>query len=170
MDVMEAIRTRRSIRAYLDKPVEEEKLKRVLEAARLAPSAKNMQEWKFIVVRDPATRQKLVEAAKGQKFVGEAPVVIAACGTKPDYVMSCGQLSHTVDVSIAVTHMCLQAVAEGLGTCWLGAFYEDQAKKILGVPDGVRIVALLPLGYPKESPAARPRKALGEIVCYDRWG
>ncbi len=169
MDVIEAIRRRRSIRKYQNKPVEEEKLNRVLEAGRLAPSAKNLQDWRFIVVRDPDTRRRLAEAAKNQWFIAEAPVVIAACGTETNYVMTCGQHTYTIDVSIAVDHMTLEATELGLGTCWIGAFYEDRVKEILGIPDHIRVVALLPLGYPAEEPAARPRKPLNEIVCYEKW-
>jgi nitroreductase len=171
MNVSEAIRRRRSVRAYLDKPVEQEKLERVLEAARRAPSAKNMQEWKFVVVRDKATREKLIDAARGQKFVGEAPVVIAACGTITDYVMTCGQLTYPIDVAIAVDHMTLQAAEEGLGTCWIGAFHEDKAKELLGIPKEIRVVALLPLGYPAESlaPREKARKPLSEIVLWEKW-
>lgn len=169
MDVIEAIRRRRSIRKYQNKPVEEEKLNRVLEAGRLAPSAKNLQDWRFIVVRDPDTRRRLAEAAKNQWFIAEAPVVIAACGTETKYVMTCGQHTYTIDVSIAVAHMTLEATELGLGTCWIGAFYEDRVKEILGIPDHIRVVTLLPMGYPAEEPAARPRKPLNEIVCYEKW-
>ena len=169
MNVYEAIGARRSIRNYLDRPVEEDKLLRVLDAGRRAPSARNAQEWKFCVARDKATRQKLMAAARNQAFVGEAAVVIAACAVETNAVMSCGQLAYPIDVAIAVDHMTLAAVEEGLGTCWVGAFYEDQVKQILGIPATVRVVQLLALGYPKSLPEARPRKPLGEIVCYDRW-
>lgn len=168
MDLMEAIRGRRSIRSFLDRPVEEEKLQAVLEAGRLAPSARNMQDWRFIVVRDRTTRLRLAEAARRQAFVGQAPVVIAACGTS-DLVMTCGQPAYVVDVAIGVDHMTLAAFSLGLGTCWIGAFYEDQVKQILGVPDGVRVVALLPLGYPAQAPHTMPRKSLAEVVAYERW-
>jgi nitroreductase len=168
MDLMDAIRARRSIRNYLDRPVEEEKLLAVLEAGRLAPSAKNMQDWKFIVVRDAATRQKLAGAARDQLFVGQAPVVIAACGTS-DLVMTCGQPAYAIDVAIALDHMTLAAAALDLGTCWIGAFYEDRVKEILGVPQEIRVVALLPLGYPAERPAPRPRKSLDEVVTWEHW-
>lgn len=167
MNVTEAIRTRRSIRVYRKTPVEEEKLSRVLEAARLAPTARNMQERKFVVVRDPEKRRRLVKAAKNQTFVGQAPVVIVACGTIPDYVMSCGQLAYPIDVAIAVDHMTLQAVEEGLGTCWVCAFNEEEVKAILEIPEKIRLVALLSLGYPAESPGARPRESLDEMVCFD---
>ena len=169
MDVMTAIQTRRSVRSYTDRPIEEEKLQAVLEAARLAPSARNMQEWKFVVVRDPATRQQLAKAAKDQAFVGQAPAVIAACATAPDYVMSCGNPASLIDLAIAVDHMTLKAVEEGLGTCWIGAFDQNRVKTILGAPENVNIVVLLPIGYPADQPSAKSRKLLAEIVCHDRW-
>lgn len=168
MELMEAIRGRRSTRSFLDRPVEEEKLEKILEAGRLAPSARNMQDWRFIVVRDEATRQRLAEAARNQEFVGQAPVIIAACGTS-DLVMTCGQPAYAVDVAIAVDHMTLAAFSLGLGSCWIGAFYEDQVKKILGVPNEVRVVALLPLGYPEGPTPATPRKSLEDVVAYERW-
>lgn len=169
MNVMEAIRTRRSIRAYKDQPIEEEKLKRVLEAGRLAPSASNQQEWKFLVVRDKETRAKLAEAAHGQTFVGEAAAVIVGCAVETSKVMSCGQLAYPVDLAIALDHMTLAAVEEGLGTCWIGAFEEGDAKKILGIPEQVRVVSLLPIGYPQSEPSARPRKSLDEVVAWEKW-
>jgi nitroreductase len=169
MEIMEAIRSRRSIRSYQDRPIEDEKLARVLEAGRLAPSARNLQEWKFIVVRDKDKRQELSTAARGQTFVEQAPVVIAACGTETEYVMTCGQHCYPIDVAIAVDHMSLTATYLGLGSCWIGAFFEDQVKQILGIPEKIRVVVMLTLGYPAESPAARPRKKLEEIVAYDRW-
>jgi nitroreductase len=169
MDVYDVIRSRRSIRKFQLRDIEEDKLRRVLEAGLAAPSASNRQPWRFIVVRDPKKRKALVEAAKGQRFVGEAPVVIAACGVTPDYIMTCGQPAYSVDVSIAVDHMTLAAVAEGLGTCWIGAFYEDKAKAILGVPEDTRIVALLPIGYPAHEPSPTPRKSYESRVCLESW-
>ena len=168
MDLMQAIRTRRSIRSFLDKSVEEEKLLAVLEAGRLAPSARNMQDWRFIVVRDAATRQRLAKVARDQQFVGQAPVVIAACGTS-DLVMTCGQPAYAIDVAIAVDHMTLAAASLDLGTCWIGAFYEDKVKEILGVPQEIRVVALLPLGYPAQDTGPRPRKTLDEVVAWEHW-
>lgn len=168
MDLFEAIRGRRSIRSFMDRPVEEEKLSAVLEAGRLAPSARNLQDWRFVVVRDPATRKRLAEAARNQEFVGQAPVVIAACGTS-DMVMTCGQPACVLDVTIAVDHMTLAAVAEGLGTCWIGAFYEDKVKEVLGIPEQIRVVALLLLGYPAQAARSTPRKKMDEILAYERW-
>jgi len=169
VDVIKAIMGRRSVRSYQPKPIEQEKLNGILEAARLAPSARNMQEWRFVVVRDPDTKKKLVPAAKNQAFVGEAAVVIAACAVETQHIMTCGQLCYPIDLAIAVDHMTLKAWEEGIGSCWIGAFHEDQVKEILEIPQNIRIVSLLALGYPKETPSARPRKPLQEIVCYDKW-
>lgn len=170
MDVMKAIETRRSIRRYLDKPVEDEKLKKVLEAGRLAPSARNNQEWKFVVVRDPAKRREMMAATtKGQVFVGQAPIVIACCAVDAERLMSCGQKAGPIDVAIAVDHMTLAAVELGLGTCWVCAFNEAPVKKALKIPNGPRVIALLTLGYPESQPAPTPRKPLDEIVCYEDW-
>jgi len=171
MDVMEAIRQRWSVRQYLDKPVEEEKLTRVLEAARMAPSACNLQEWRFVVVRSAETRQKLMVAASRQRFVAEAPVVIAACAETDNYVMRCGQLSYPIDVAIAVDHITLKAVEEGLGSCWVGSFYEEEVRKILGIPPQIRVVQILTLGYPaEEPPREKSRQAFKKIVMWERWG
>ncbi len=167
MNVMEAIKERRSVRAYKQKPVPEEKLQKILEAARLAPSAGNRQPWKFVVVREEEKRKKLAEAAANQSFVAEAPVVIAAVALNPDYVMRCEVPSYAVDLAIAVDHMTLAAVEEGLGTCWIGAFYQNQVKEILNIPEKYKVVALLPLGYPADNPRGKSRKSLDEIICYE---
>jgi len=170
MDIFEAIKKRRSIRKYKDKQVEEEKILKILESARLAPSAKNLQEWRFIVVRDKEKRKKLSEAARNQKFVEEAPVVIVCCAETDEYRMTCGQLSYPIDVAIAVEHMVLTAVEEGLGTCWIGAFYEDKVKEILNIPEEIKVVELLTLGYPDEEPPSRSRLSLEDIVKWENWG
>ncbi|MCL7413163.1 MAG: nitroreductase family protein [ANME-2 cluster archaeon] len=169
MDVQKAIQLRRSIRAYDPREVEEDKLMRVLESGRLSPSAGNRQERRFIIIRDANTRKLLGEAAGNQRFVAEAPVVIAACSVEKEYVMSCGQLAYPIDTAIAVDHMTLQAVEEGLGTCWIGAFNEKKVKEILQIPDDVRVVSLLPLGYPSTVPQSKPRKRLDEIVMWETW-
>ena len=169
MDVMEAISARRSIRSYLDKPVEPDKLARVLEAGRLAPSASNQQPLRIIVVTDPAVRKELAKAARDQKFVGEAPVVLVGCATKTDRVMTCGQHCYPIDLAICLTTISLAAVNEGLGTCWIGAFFEEKVKDLLGIPPEVRVVELMPLGYPAEKPAARPRKPMEEFRVMEKW-
>ncbi len=170
MDVMSAIKKRKSVRGFLEKDVEEEKLKTILEAARLAPSAGNRQEWRFIVVRDKATREKLIKAAKNQAFVAEAPVVIVCCAQTDNHTMTCGQLCYPIDLAIAIDHMTLMAVELGLGSCWVGAFYEQEVKKILDIPKEIHVVELLPLGYPKDpKEIGKDRKPLKEIVMYERW-
>ena len=170
MEVHEAIAYRRSIRNYLDKPIEEEKIERVLEAGRLAPSAANKQEWHFIIVRDKELLEKLMKAAGDQKFVAEAPVVIAACALDSSHVMKCGQPSYSIDVAIALSFMNLRATELGLGCCWIGHFEEGEVKEILKIPDNVRIVQLMTLGYFEENPPPKSRKRPDEIVSYDYWG
>jgi len=170
MDVLIAIKTRKSVRKYLKRNVEEEKLTAILEAGRLAPSASNRQEWRFVVVRAPEKRVKLAEAANQQTFVGEAPVVIAACAVTDAHLMRCGQACYPIDVAIALDHMSLAAAELGLGTCWIGAFDEDQVKKILNIPQEIRVVALMPLGYPSDpSVISKNRLPLSEIVKHDHW-
>ncbi len=169
MDVFTAISNRRSVRKYLAKEVEEHKIEKILEAGRLSPSAANRQEWKFIVVKDKAIKAQLVAAARGQSSVAEAPVVLVGCAVDASAIMPCGQYSYTVDLSIAFSYMILEAQELGLGTCWLGAFDEGAVKKALGVPEEVRVVAMTPLGYPAESPPARPRKSTKEIVSYEKY-
>jgi len=169
VEVFTAIRQRRSVRAYKNTHVEEDKLRKILEAARLSPSASNRQEWKFVIVKKKETSQKLAKAALEQSFIGEAPVVIVACATETKSVMLCGQPAYTVDVSIACAFMILQAYELGLGTCWIGAFKEDQVKKILKIPESVRVVAMIPLGYPDEEPSQSSRKGLDQIVCFEKY-
>jgi nitroreductase len=170
LNVMDAIRTRKSVRRYLDKPVEEAKLNRVLEAGRLAPSSSNRQEWRFVVVRDPETRKALAEIAGRQAFVGEAPLIMVACADSDGHVMSCGQTSYPIDVAIALDHMTLAAVEQGLGTCWIGNFDENKVKSLLSIPERIRVVQLMPLGYPVNASAVeKKRLPLEQIVKFDHW-
>jgi len=166
MNVFEAIKNRYSCRSYKTGPVPEEKLKKVLEAARLAPSAHNEQEWKFVVVKNLEKRREVSEAA-GQSFIAEAPVIIAAVATDPEHIMSSGVPAYAVDLAIAVEHMALQAVEEELGTCWIGAFGQEEVKKVLNIPDEYKVVALMPLGFPADKPKEKIRKKLDEIVSED---
>ena len=168
MDVYEAMKSRCSVRMYKDRPVEADKLQRILEAGRTAPTARNRQEFKIVVVRDAELRRRLGEAAD-QPFVGEAPVVIAVVGLMPEAIMHCGIPTDPVDGAIVIDHMVLAAVAEGLGTCWIGHFDQDKCRSILGVPDSAKIIELLPLGYAAGGRSDKPRKALDELVRYDRF-
>ena len=170
MAVLDCIMKRYSVRAYLDKPVENDKLSAVLEAARLAPSARNCQQLRYVVVRSKETIKKLCEAANKQAFVGQAPVVIVACAVNLDYVMRCGQTAYPIDTGIALEHMALQAAEEGLGTCWIGSFFEDQVKAILGTPDKcVRVVELMTLGYPADKAPEKHRMAVSHVVSEEKW-
>ena len=169
MDFLELVETRHSVRHYQPRDVEPEKLERILEAVRLAPSGSNRQPWKFVVVRDPEVRRRLVEACSGQQSVAQAPVIIAGVGLMPDRVMRCGVPGDPVDVAIAMEHLALAATAEGLGTCWIGAFYQDKVREVLGIPDSVKVIECMTLGYPEGDPRPKTRKPLDEIVCYDRW-
>ena len=163
MTVMNAIEMRRSIRAYAEKPVEAEILNRVMEAGRLAPTAGNHQNLKLIAVADPNLKAKL--GACGPDFIAGAPVLMAVCATAQS-TMRCGQPRETIDASIALSFMMLEAAELGLGTCWIGHFDADAAAKVLALPPQAYVVALTPLGYPAESPDARPRKAIETIAEY----
>ena len=170
MTILETIKGRFSVRNYLSEPVSEKDLETILEAARLSQSAKNLQDWRFIVVREKSKRQELSVAAKGQRFVAEAPVTIVCCGIGTDYVMTCGQHSYSLDVAIAMENMALTAHELGLGTCWLGAFYEGQVKKALSIPEeDVRVVGMLTVGRPAVQAPEKRRMEIDEIVMYDKW-
>lgn len=164
MDVYEAIKTRFSVRLYTDQAVEEDKLRRVLEAGRLSPSARNRQERKFVVVQDAQCRKAIADASE-QPWMAQAPVVIAVVGLT-DYVMSCNVPADPVDCAIALDHIALAAVAEGLGTCWVGHFDQDKCRKLLKVPASATIIQLLTLGY--TTTKARPTKnrlPYDKVVC-----
>jgi len=170
MNVIDAIKTRKSVRAYRDQPVEDAKLAAILEAARLAPSASNRQEWRFVLVRDPETRRKISEIAGSQEFIAEAPVVIVACAETDGRIMKCGQACYPIDVAIALDHISLAAVELGLGTCWVGHFDEDAVKNLLGIPSAIRIIELMPLGYPVDpAPIQKNRFPMSTIVKYEQW-
>jgi nitroreductase len=168
MDLMNVIRARCSVRKYRPEVVPEEKIEKVLEAARLAPSWANGQCWTFIVVTDPKVKLRLTEGENA--WVGEAPVVIAACADPKKSGEKKDQGYYLVDIGIAMEHLVLAATELGLATCWIGWFDEAKAKSALGVPKEIRVVALTPLGYADETPEERPRRALSEIVYREQWG
>ena len=171
MDFYEVVQKRKSVRAYKKDPIPDEVLNRILEATRIAPSAKNIQPWKFIVVKDPKVIEELVPACNNQRFVGEAPIIICAVGLENEAWGRMGGYwkSLEVDVTIAFEHLMLAAANEGLGTCWIGSYKEPDVKRLLKIPDGVKVIALTPLGYPAQEPVARPRKPLDEIISYDKF-
>jgi len=173
MDIFQVIRDRRSIRKYQDTPVEDEKIRQVLDAARLAPSWKNMQCWRFLVLREQADRTKLLASIPddnpGKKAIAAAPVVIIVCADPAESDVENGIEYYIADTAIAFEHLCLTAHALGLGTCWMGWYNEEQIKSAFNIPDSIRIVSLTPLGYPNQEPKPRPRKELADIAFYDIW-
>ena len=164
MDIFEAIRTRRSIRRFRQKPIPDEKLEMILEAGRLAPSAGNRQPWRFVVVKDPERKGALAKAADNQRFIADASVIVVALGdpeASPRWFRQ--------DPMIAVEHMVLAATALDYGTCWIGAFSEEDVKRILEIPEKLKVIALMPIGFPDEAPAPRARKSLKEIVFLEKY-
>ncbi len=168
MNVSECIGKRYSCRSYEDKAIEQEKLDQILEAARLAPSAKNLQDWRFVVVTDKEIKEKVAKAANNQMFIAKAGAIIAACSTCKE-VMRCGQAIGPIDVAIALDHITLQATELKLATCWIGSFYPDKVRPILGIPEDVDIVELMALGYPADKPSQAKREPTEKIFCYESW-
>jgi len=166
MDFYDVIRKRRSVRAYRREPVEEDKLRRVLEAARAAPTAANRQPIHIYVVRNAGLRERLLEVYP-QKWFANAPVIICMC-TRPEeaWQRTDGKNYADVDATIAMDHLILAAAAEGLGTCWIGAFKPERLRELLGLPHELEPLALTPLGYPAAEPVPTPRKPLDELVEY----
>jgi nitroreductase len=169
MALIPVIENWQSIKQYSDDPVDKEALERVLEAGRKAPSAKNRQPWRFIVVDDESTRKRMEAAAFGQEHVGRAPVIIAACTTNVDYRMPNGQWSYPIDLTMAVSFMMLQASEEGLGSCVVTTYDEQEIKDILTVPYSMRVVMLLLVGQPAGKPFPTQRKPLKRIASYNHW-
>lgn len=158
MDVLEAIEKRRSIRKYKPSAIRKEHLEGILEAGRLAPSAGNRQPWRFIVVRSTERKKLLAKASQKQMFLADAGAIVVALAdpeASPKWFKQ--------DVMIALEHMVLASISLGYGTCWIGAFEEAQVKQVLGVPERMTVVALLPVGIPDEQPQPRPRKEFDEI-------
>jgi nitroreductase len=168
MTVLEAIRKRYSCRAYQDKPIEREKLESIFEAARLAPSAKNLQDWRFVAVTDKETKRKIAQAANNQTFLQNAGAIIVACSVSNE-VMRCGQAVGPIDVAIALEHIALQATELGLASCWIGSFYPEKVRPIVGMPEDVAIIELLALGYPADNRKEPNREPLEKILCYEKW-
>ena len=172
MNVHEAIRNRRSVRAYAGKPIPEKVMERMRAALRSAPSACNLQPWRFILVLDEKLRRDVAQAANGQNWMADAPVIVVACGLPAEAYKKMGGAGNSVevDVSIAVDHLTLAAAAEGLGTCWIGAFDPQKTREILGIPSEVEVVELLPLGYPRDpAPVEKSRLPMDTIVHRERW-
>jgi len=170
MDFQELIRKRYSVRAYKPDPVEEEKLARVLEAARLAPTAANRQPFRVVVVATKGREEEL-RRVYGREWFTQAPLVLAVCAVPGEsWVRKYdGWNAAEVDATIAMTHIILAAAAEGLGTCWIAAFDPQAAREVLGLPPEVVPSAFTPLGYPADTQPPRKRRPLSELVRRDRW-
>lgn len=170
MEILPAIAQRFSVHHFKDTPVAEEALDRILEAGRLAPSAKNRQPWRYIVMRDPQMRAKILQAAYNEPAVAEAPVLIAVCSTNIDYRMPNGQLAYPIDLTFGGAFMCLQAVHEGLGCCINTTFEENEIRDLLTVPYSMRVVMLLCIGHSADKQPSEPvRLAKSRIVSYEHW-
>ncbi len=169
MEVLKEISGWVSISDFLPEEVPGEAIDRIISAARRAPSAKNRQPWRLVVVKNPGVRAKIHEAAYLQEHVGKAPVIIAACTTNIDYRMPNGQLAYPIDIGIAVSFMMIQSRAEDLGAHVVTTFDEEQVKEILTVPYQMRIVALMLLGYPASAPLQPERRPLDQLVAFDHW-
>ena len=171
MEVFEAIEKRRSIRAFKNMDVPEETVEKLIEAARWAPSAGNIQPWEFIIIRNKEIKHRLAAAALNQTFIEDAPVVIVVCANELRSSYGYGTRGATLyciqDTAAATQNILLTATALGLGACWVGAFNEEQVRKVLNIPNGIRPVAIIPIGHPAEKPAPRPRRPLNEIVHYE---
>ncbi|MFC1780639.1 nitroreductase family protein [Planctomycetota bacterium] len=168
MALLEVIKKRYSCRSYLEKDIEQEKLDEIFEAARLAPSAKNLQDWRFVVVTDKVIKAELATATNRPPLFSKAGAIIVACSNN-DYVMKCGQAIGPIDVSIALEHISLQATELDLATCWIGSFDTQKVKEVLGIPVDINIIELMALGYPSEEGKQNKREPLENILCYNKW-
>jgi nitroreductase len=171
MELSEAIKGRRSIRAFRQRDVPEETVEKLIDAARHAPSAGNIQPWEFVVVRKLEVKRKLARAALNQAFVEETPVVIVVCANENRSSMGYGFRGKTLyciqDTAAATQNILLTAYSLGLGACWIGAFNEEEAKRALNAPECMRPVAIIPVGYPDETPSHRGMRPLSQIIHYD---
>ncbi|MFB0523850.1 MAG: nitroreductase family protein [Candidatus Bathyarchaeia archaeon] len=170
MSVLDVIRNRGSIRRYKAKQISEDELTKILEATRLAQSAANRQPWQFIVVTDQAIKSRLVAAARNQNFVGEAAAVLVCLADQYESAKVGPFEGFLIDLAIAIENMALTAWNLGIGSCWIGAYNEDEVKELLEVPENLRVVSLLTLGYPDQEPRGKYRKSLNEIVHFEKYG
>jgi len=171
MDVLEAIKGRRSIRTFKSKEVTQETVEKIIDAVRWAPSAGNIQPWEFIIIREPEIKRRLVEAALDQTFIEEAPVVIVVCANENRSSQGYGIRGKTLyciqDTAAAIQNLLLTAYSFGLGACWIGAFEEEEARETLKIPSGIRPIAIIPVGYPAETPPPRSKRPMSQIVHYE---
>jgi nitroreductase len=172
MELSEAIKKRRSIRAFKKQDVPEEIVEKLIDAARWASSAGNIQPWEFVIIRNHDVKEELVKAAD-QAFVEEAPVVIVVCANEKLSSMGYGVRGRTLyciqDTAAAIQNILLTAHSLGLGSCWIGAFNEYKVKKAVNAPKGIRPIAIIPVGYANETPSQRNRRPLNQIMHYENF-
>ena len=181
MALLDIIRKRKSVRSFIDKPVEREKISLCLEAARLAPSACNAQPWRFVIVDDKELKDKLCnQAFSGMysmcSFAKTAPVIVVVISEKQKFITKVGAAVrgiqfYLIDIGISCEHFVLQATELGLGSCWIGWFDEKKVKKTLNIPKGEKVDALIALGYYQdlEPPPEKDRKSFDEIVSFNKY-
>lgn len=173
MEVWRAIRDRRSVRSFRPDPIPEEDLRKILDAGRWAPSAGNMQPLEYVVVRERGVKKRLAEAALNQSFVAEAPVAVVVCANVPRTVRRYGERGSELyviqDTAAATQNIHLMAHALGYATCWVGAFDEGAVAEVVDVPEGVRPLAIVPIGMADESPDAPPRRDLDVMIHEDTY-
>jgi len=171
LNIFDLFKSRRSIRSFKSEDVPDEYIKKILEAARWAPSAGNIQPWEFIIVKNPETKREIARAALNQTFIEEAPIVIVVCADESRSSWAYGSRGANLyciqDTAAATENMLLAACALGLGACWVGAFREDEVKRVLKIPRGLRPVAIVPMGYPAERPNPPPKRRLEDIIHYE---
>jgi nitroreductase len=173
VDVFEAIRGRRSVRKFRNQDIAERVIEEIIDAGRWAPSAGNLQPWEFVIVHETETKKKLAEAALGQSLLEQAPVVIVICADEKRSSQRYGERGRTTyclqDTAAAAQNMHLAAYSMGLATCWVGAFDEESAARILKIPPKVRPLAMMPIGYAAESPEPRKRRPIKEITHREKY-
>ncbi|MBQ3320378.1 MAG: nitroreductase family protein [Spirochaetia bacterium] len=169
MGLLPEIKNRFSVRHFKNVPLDPEKLSRILEAGRLAPSAKNRQPWRFLVVDDPEIKSRLTSAAYGQQHVQDAGAVIVACSTNIEYIMPNGQPAYPIDITFAVSFMMLQAEKEGYGSCIVTMFNESEVHNILTLPYSMKAVMMLAVGEKDEEPVHTDRKSTSQVVSFNHW-
>lgn len=168
MEVIEAIKKRYSCRNYTEKQISQATLDQIFDIARLAPSAKNLQDWRFIVASDPEKKNQIAQSTNRPEIFAKAGAIIVACSNS-DYTMKCGQPCGPIDVAIALDHISLIATELGLATCWIGSFDPAVVRKVFAVPEDVAIVELMAIGYPADEPKQPGKLPAEKIVCYNKW-
>ena len=169
MKVLTEIHNRISVRNFKDMTIKKETIIRILEAGQLAPSAKNRQPWRFIIIDDPGLKGKIQEAAYSQEHVGKAGAIILACSTNIEYEMPNKQQSYPIDISFAVSFMMLQAQHEGIGSCVVTTYDENEIKNLISVPYSMRVVMMLLIGHTDEHLIVRDRKPIKGLYAFNHW-